>query len=206
MILPLVTMPLWIRNVGLTVGGVSLVLIGVCIILASNKGNRGSFLAKVLSKLPAGIEKKMQTLLNSFFVGIGMLRRWQNFAYIFLVSIFLWIQMIATIYILLWGYGLHINLALAAATTMIVSVFAVVIPSSPGYFGVLQLAFIFALSFFNVGKSDALAVSVIYHLTQYIPITIGGILFLFKEGLSFQSMAISAKEGCDIKTEQIKSC
>lgn len=190
LILPFVSIPPLIKNIGMVIGLISFISVSIFAVLATNPDNKREFLLKLIYRLPKAISKKAKAFLNSFFDGIEMLRSLKTFLLALAISIILWTQMIATIYILLHGYGLNINLPLASTTVMIFVVFSVLIPSSPGYFGVLQLAFIFSLNFFDIGKSDALACSVIYHLTQYIPITLIGILFLLKEGLSFKEIAM----------------
>ena len=80
------------------------------------------------------------------------------------------------------------DLAVAAVVTMVILAFAIVLPSAPGYIGITQLAFVFALAFYGIGEADAVGISVIFHLTQYIPITAWGIVVLLKEGLTFKQL------------------
>jgi uncharacterized protein (TIRG00374 family) len=189
-IIHLVTIPIWLKHIAMGIGILSLLLTVLLMIMASKQGAGVSFFYRLTSKLPEKIKTQLQAFFNSFLTGIKMLHSKKDSFYIFLISLFLWAQITVAIYILLWGYGLNTDLTLASITVMIFSVFAVAIPSAPGYFGVLELAFVIALSIFYVEKPDALACSVIYHLTQYIPITLGGVIFLFKEGLSFKAIAI----------------
>ncbi len=69
-------------------------------------------------------------------------------------------------------------------------------PSSPGYFGVIQLCFLTVLKLF-VPQEEAgvFAASVYYHLAQYIPVTIVGLIFLGMTGFRMSDMqSVAAAE------------
>ncbi|NJR71496.1 MAG: resolvase [Synechococcales cyanobacterium CRU_2_2] len=55
-------------------------------------------------------------------------------------------------------------------------IFAVTLPTVPGFFGVIQAAMVLALQPFGVSSSDAFAISVFYHMVQYIPVTVAGLV------------------------------
>ena len=46
-------------------------------------------------------------------------------------------------------------------------VFAVIIPSTPGFFGTIQLAYMLALKPFGITETDAIAASVFFHIITY---------------------------------------
>src|SRR4030095_14190609 len=53
--------------------------------------------------------------------------------------------------------------------------------SRPGFFGVFQAATVLALSIFGVDKVDALGFSLLFHASQFIPVTLWGLLLLVVE-------------------------
>ncbi len=59
------------------------------------------------------------------------------------------------------------------------------IPSAPAFIGTTQYACIVALGLFGVGKSEAFAYSILYHATQFFPVTILGFYFLWKAQIRF---------------------
>ena len=66
-----------------------------------------------------------------------------------------------------------------------VTALGVVVPSTPGFFGVIQFCFWVSLRIFGVDKTDAITASVYYHLSQYIPVTLVGLYYLGRLGLRF---------------------
>ncbi|MEX0812142.1 MAG: lysylphosphatidylglycerol synthase transmembrane domain-containing protein [Chitinophagales bacterium] len=67
--------------------------------------------------------------------------------------------------------------------------FGILIPSSPGYIGVFQAAILIALGSFGISETDSLAAAIIIHSSQFIPITlIGLMIFLFEYFRNQQSI------------------
>jgi len=55
---------------------------------------------------------------------------------------------------------------------------ALVLPSAPGYVGPFQAGTVQGLALFGVARETALSLSIVYHLCNYIPITIAGLAYL----------------------------
>ncbi|MEL7059117.1 MAG: lysylphosphatidylglycerol synthase transmembrane domain-containing protein [Acidobacteriota bacterium] len=74
--------------------------------------------------------------------------------------------------------------ALGAAMTLAVTTyvaFAVMLPAAPGQLGTLHFACVTALAHFLVPTPQALAFALVYHATQYLPVTAGGAFLLWRE-------------------------
>ena len=86
-------------------------------------------------------------------------------------------------------YGLQMHLSVNAVAGLnlpwdaVLSVFAfsglsMLLPSSPGAFGVYEAFMVTALKRYGVDAEEALAVALFAHMTQFIPVTLaGGLLF-----------------------------
>ena len=193
LVLPFAPLPQSLQLGGLAIGAVLFLLIGLMIILSSEKSRLRKILLQIVEKLPNRIRKNVAEKVQMFLFGLTV---FQNRAQIFkllLISAFVWAHLAATIFMILKGYpmGLDIpgwELAIASVITIVVLAFVIVLPSSPGYVGITQIAFIFSLGYFGIPEADAVGASVIFNLTQYIPITVLGIIFFFKEGLSFRQI------------------
>ena len=55
---------------------------------------------------------------------------------------------------------------------------ALVLPSAPGYVGPFQAGTVQGLALLGVARETALSLSIVYHLCNYIPITIVGLAYL----------------------------
>ena len=72
-----------------------------------------------------------------------------------------------TAYWAVWSFGQTLPVLASFFVVAIIAI-GVTIPSSPGYFGVVQYCFLLGVQPFGVDKADAFAASVYYHLSQYI--------------------------------------
>ena len=70
------------------------------------------------------------------------------------------------------------------------------VPSTPGYFGVIQIAFLASLTAQGVTGMDSqiLAASCYYQLSMYIPVTALGIFYLNQLGLKLSRLRRSAAD------------
>lgn len=65
----------------------------------------------------------------------------------------------------------------------------VAIPSSPGFFGVFELAATIGLAVYGVPQSLAVSWAIGYHLLSFIPITVFGAVYFARLGLSVGTMS-----------------
>ncbi len=184
----LMPVPIWMRNLGLLVGFFSSVLFTGILLLAGKGAENQQWAERISRVFPERLRSKTIQTLNLIFSGVATLRRGKVLLKLLAISLLQWTQMILTVLIVLTTLRGVNHLFLAASAAQIFVAYVVVVPSSPGYWGSIQLAFVMALSYFNVGRADALAGSLVYHLTQYIPVTLVGLWFFFKEGLSFKQV------------------
>ena len=62
------------------------------------------------------------------------------------------------------------------------------VPAAPGYVGTLNVACKYGLALFGVHGDVAAAFSWFYWAGQWIPVTVVGLYFLRKDGLSLKSL------------------
>lgn len=199
-----ISIPDWLKYGGLVIGSVSLILI-ILIFVLINIRMRDKFISKLIEKFPGKLAAKLSDKVNSLFKGLEILKRKHLILKIFFLSILLWLQIGLTISIGLIGFEFDVNLVLVSILLMVLTAFSITIPSTPGYFGNMQLAFIIGLGLVNIAKSDALACSLIFHLTQYIPVTFFGIILFIREGISFKQIMEKFKKGKTTKDREVKA-
>ena len=86
--------------------------------------------------------------------------------------------------------AVHLDLPFVAGWTVMTFVgFGISIPSAPGYLGVWHAAAALALSVFGVSQATAVSYAVLYHASQFVPITLIGWLFLVREHVSLGEAA-----------------
>ena len=87
-------------------------------------------------------------------------------------------------------HAAHLDLPLTAAWTVVAFLgLGVSLPSSPGFVGVVQAATVLALALFSVPRMEALSFSLLFHASQFIPVTAVGLLYLFLEHVTLTDAA-----------------
>ena len=67
--------------------------------------------------------------------------------------------------------------------SLVIVNFGILVPSSPGYFGVFQGMTILALMLYGVNKELALSISILIHFCQYIPVTLWGLYLIMSSSV-----------------------
>ena len=95
-----------------------------------------------------------------------------------------------------------LELPMTAALCVIAFIgLGVSLPSSPGFIGVIQAATVLALSFFGVGKADALGFSLMLHASQFVPVTVWGLLLLVVEHVSLAEASRGAGLSVNVRQD-----
>lgn len=149
------------------------------------------FLAR-LPLVPAGLKRKATEMLEAGALGMAALRSGRLAFGIAVTSIAQWLLNVAMVDVALAAFDIEQTFAVAAIVMGVVA-FGVTIPSTPGFFGVIQVAFRISLVPFGVPATDAVAASVYYHLTQWAVVTLVGLFFLQRTGLKLRQLEHTAE-------------
>jgi uncharacterized protein (TIRG00374 family) len=101
--------------------------------------------------------------------------------------VLIWLGMGLANYFVFLSFGFDLSLEASYVLLVVVSIM-ILIPSSPGFFGVYHLGTVLTLALYDIPDVDARAFSIVLHLAQYIPITLMGFYFLKKEHLTLKSI------------------
>jgi uncharacterized protein (TIRG00374 family) len=138
--------------------------------------------------LPGRAGSRVEQMAHSFFEGLGILKRRQDLALVALTSLLAWL-LEASMYLLI-AQGFDLDVApLAILMVTAVANLATLIPSSPGYVGPfeygVQLVLVGALS---IESELALSYAIVVHAALYFPVTILGLVFWWRESLSWRDV------------------
>lgn len=149
----------------------------------------------VIARLPLNPQRQqqLQHLVDSAAVGTSALKQGHLLLALIVNSLVQWGFNCAMIYVSLWSFGIRIPFA-ATLILLGVLVFAVTIPSTPGFFGAIQLAFVKTLAIFQVAESTAFAASIYYHLLQYLVVTTVGLVCVWQTGATLGGLQHDAEE------------
>ncbi|MEE2709735.1 MAG: lysylphosphatidylglycerol synthase transmembrane domain-containing protein [Gemmatimonadota bacterium] len=131
--------------------------------------------------------ERVRSLIRSFMVGLESLRSITRILSVVFMSFLLWFIFALSIHYALLAFNLELPY-MGSLLLMSILGFGVTIPSSPGYIGTFQASCVVGLALFSVSQSDALSFSIVFHASQYIPVTIVGLIYLWMDHLSLRDL------------------
>lgn len=143
--------------------------------------------------IPQNLNNKICRLLEGGAAGLASLKDWRLLLAITAISLVKWALNGLLILISVWSFGLPVTMTVAFVLLGVVA-FGVTVPSSPGYFGVIQLCFMKVLGLFINQQEAIFAASIYYHLSQYIVVTLLGLYFFNRTGLSFAQVEAAEEQ------------
>lgn len=143
--------------------------------------------------LPARFGERIEQTAESFFHGLGVLRRRHELTTVTLTSVLAWLCE-ATMYALVaQAFDLHIGPAGILLITAVANL-ATLIPSSPGYVGPFEAGVVLALGAQGITREVALSYAVVLHAALYFPVTLLGLFYWWRESLSWREVRRAAEE------------
>lgn len=152
---------------------------------------------KITRFLPHVLAARIERMLGSFITGLQSLRSAGDVATIAFLSLAIWGLEASTYFFMLTSFGAIPNLpqrAIAAAMTMVMINFGIMIPAAPGGLGPYEVAGIFALGLFGLEETVAASIALSTHAIQYLIITGLGLVFIWREGISLAQVRAEGNE------------
>ncbi|OGP56453.1 MAG: hypothetical protein A2Y65_10430 [Deltaproteobacteria bacterium RBG_13_52_11] len=140
----------------------------------------------------AKLAKSGSSSIKSFKEGLLCVESAQIMAIAFLYSLVIWAIFAYSIYLMGLAFGLKLSLS-AAVMVLLAICLAVMIPSTPGYIGPYHAAVAYTLVLYNIPLEKALSLSIVFHATNYIPITVAGFLYLWRHHLTLKQIRKAEK-------------
>jgi uncharacterized protein (TIRG00374 family) len=142
----------------------------------------------VLRFFPARAAQFVTRLLRSFVSGLGALKDPRLVATAVFISVLIWIGYALTVFVMALAMDIQLTLLQAFVVLLIVTIL-LTLPSTPGFLGAMELGITWGLMLFGVDASQAFAFALVYHVTQYVPITVAGFIALWMEGMGMAEIS-----------------
>jgi uncharacterized protein (TIRG00374 family) len=137
--------------------------------------------------LPTRLATRLVEQVRGGAQGLAVLRNPRLTGAAIVASVVQWLFMCICVWLSL--VAVHVNApAVAALVALVLTVISISVPSSPGYFGNIQLAYVLALKPFGVTPEAALAASLFFHVLAYPAVIIVGLAFLRRTGLGLMAL------------------
>jgi uncharacterized protein (TIRG00374 family) len=163
--------------------------------LAGHPEKLGRASMRIEKVLPGRIAHTIARLVQTFAEGLAVIRRPQQVLLVMLWSIPLWLAIASGIWLVTRAF--HIDCSVVGSfLTMTILVVGVAVPT-PGAVGGFHEAYRIAVtSFFGARNDTAVGAAIVLHAISFVPVTIIGIIFMAREGLTLGRMRRLA-EGAD---------
>ena len=147
--------------------------------------------------LPEKIRLKIAGMMEAGAAGLASLKSPRTLLAIALTSGTQWALNGMLVYLSIRSFGIELESPMLVSCIVLgVVAFGVTVPSTPGYFGVIQFCFVTVLKLFvsEDQYANVFAASIYYHLSQYIPVTIIGLVFWGLKGFRLVESGAAAED------------
>src|SRR3954465_4235223 len=171
------------------VGGL-LVLFG----LAGHPERLGRAALRVERVLPARVAGIVAGLVETFAQGLAVMRDPARLATALVLSFPMWMSIAAGIW--LTSRAFHITFPYQGSFLVMTVLVAGVAAPTPGGLGAFHAAYQFAVTaFFGATVDRAIGAAIVLHALSFVPVTLVGLVFMAREGLTFGSARAIATNG-----------
>ena len=176
--------PDWLRSSAMWLMILNVVLFVVMFAMERYRGAMKQLVGRLVRPFPQHVQARAHRITDAYIAGLAVIGKVRTLLPIALSSILVWLFAMLGIYFCFGALDMHVPLSASVTLVVFISMGSM-IPSAPAYLGTMQYACIVGLSFYGVDKNAALAYSLIYHATQFFPITLVGFYFLYKTQIRF---------------------
>ena len=163
-------------------------LLLMLIVLERTPGLARGLIRRLSAWLPERHRDRVAGALDHFLEGLGLFRDLPRLLWVFLLSFLLFGCFAVALQVSMVAFGIILPWY-AGFTLLVISAFAIMAPAAPGYVGTMNLACVAGLALFGVvDATRANSFSWFYWAGQWLPVTVVGLFYLRREGLSLRSL------------------
>lgn len=144
-----------------------------------------SFLSIMLKPFPQSFTDRLIPLLGSFIAGINLSFKGRHFGAVIVSSIMIWIFALLPVDMILRGFGVNLPIT-ASMFILVLLVFAVMVPASPGFIGTYHYACFKGLSVFDIDASTSVSLALVIHGVGFLPVIFAGFYYLWRDRVSLR--------------------
>ena len=176
-----------LKSGGLLAAVASVAGLAFMMLVAGHPEKLAAWALRVERVLPAKFAAAMAQFVRTFLEGLAVVRQPARLVVAGLLSLPLWLSIALGIWAT--SQAFHIDMIYPGAFLMMaVLVVGVAVPT-PGSVGGFHKAYqIGAVAFFGVANDKAVGAALVLHAISFVPVTIGGAVFLAQEGLSLSGV------------------
>ncbi|MBI5868526.1 MAG: flippase-like domain-containing protein [candidate division Zixibacteria bacterium] len=176
-----------IRYLGWIFLCVNVALVLILILLQFRNASVVRFVERVTRKMSPRVQAVSREITEKFARGLRVHHNWPTTVGVAVSSLVIWIIMGFSNYFVFLALGFHLPWEASFVVLVVVSLM-ISIPSTAGFVGVYHWATQISLQVYGLSPSEAVAVAIVLHAAQYIPITVLGFYHLRREHLRLRTV------------------
>ena len=140
-----------------------------------------------------GLQARLLKGFETFLHGLDGIRTRSHALPLLAWTVVIWLIPAAAAWTSLRAVNLHLPW-LAGWVVLAFVGLGVSIPSAPGYIGVFHAATVLATGIFGVSETDGFGYGIVFHASQFIPVTVLGWIYLLREQMTLGEAARGGAE------------
>lgn len=178
---------------GAIAGAAAAAGLAVFFALAGHPDRLGRAALQVERVLPARLAQMVASFVATFAQGLAVMRQPGRLFVSLLLSFPLWMSIAAGIW--LASLAFHMTFSYLGSFLVLTLLVVGVAMPTPGAVGGFHTMYKFAVTtFFGVANDRAVGAAIVLHAASFVPVTLLGLVFMAREGLSFGRMRELASE------------
>ena len=188
---------------GLIAAGGGAVALAVAFVAAGHPERLGRWALRIERVLPERLARAVAKFVESFTQGLAVMRQPRRLFVSLVLSVPLWMSIAAGIW--LTSLAFHITFPYTGSfLVMTILVVGVAMPT-PGAIGGFHAAYQIAVqTFFGAPDDSAIGAAILLHAISFLPVTLLGIVFMAREGLTLagaKALASAEPDGIDVRPD-----
>jgi len=183
----------WVQPLGLMMASIFFIALGTCVLLAVAPQVFWKLANPLIGLLPQGISGKVTAKLKLLLTGIQVLADPKRMFRIILISLLIWTSEVVVYLLCQEAFGFSLPFS-GAILVMSILTLGLTAPSGPGFVGVFEGLVVAGVSLYGVELSTAFAFAIAMHLIHYVPVTLLGIVYVWRTGLRIQQLQVEAHQ------------
>lgn len=144
--------------------------------------------------VPARFHEQAVELAERFLHGLASLRRPQDVAMVFFTTVIIWLTETVKYWFVMHAFHFEVSFLALMLMNGVVNLATTIPTILPGYIGTFDLPGIAVLVQFGVDKPIAAAYTLVLHAALWLPITLLGLWYMAREGLSWRKVSAEVQE------------
>jgi len=138
------------------------------------------------------VEERGKSALMRFSAGLSVLKSPGRFIVVLAWTIAHWLMNALAFWLGFLAVGIHLGFSAALFLQLLIAL-GVALPSAPGFFGVFEKLATVGLAIYAVSPTAATSWAIGFHILSFIPITVIGIYYFSRLGLSFRELSAQSE-------------